>query len=201
MIAYDDPSILYKYNLKKMRSNGWDSASPPVAQRFVLPLISDISKVANGENLVTIAKCEATAVKKEKGIIFLTPEQLGPVGFELPGINKRFNTRKYRYIYGCGAFEQGYYVNSVCKIDIDTKRVQLWRESETQFPGEPVFIPKPGGSSEDDGLLLSLVLDTAEEKPHFLLVLNAQTLEEVGRAEVPLDVQIPTTIHGLFVPN
>lgn len=33
----------------------------------------------------------------------------------------------------------------------------LWREEGT-FPGEPIFVPRPGGVREDDGVLLSVVL-------------------------------------------
>ncbi len=34
---------------------------------------------------------------------------------------------------------------------------QVWQEEGT-YPGEPIFVPRPGGSQEDDGLLLSVVL-------------------------------------------
>jgi hypothetical protein len=34
---------------------------------------------------------------------------------------------------------------------------QVWQEDGT-YPGEPIFVPRPGGSQEDDGLLLSVVL-------------------------------------------
>lgn len=34
---------------------------------------------------------------------------------------------------------------------------QVWQEEGT-YPGEPIFVPRPGGSQEDDGILLSVVL-------------------------------------------
>lgn len=43
LIAYDDPSVFYEYDLRKMRGNDWDSGTPPVAQRFVIPLVPDYS--------------------------------------------------------------------------------------------------------------------------------------------------------------
>jgi len=33
------------------------------------------------------------------------------------------------------------------------------------YPGEPVFVPTPSACAEDDGALLSLVLDTAKSDP------------------------------------
>ena len=57
---------------------------------------------------------------------------------------------------------------------------------------------RPGGSAEDDGVLLSIVLDTAEERS-FLLVLDAATLEERARAAVPH--HIPFGFHGNHFPD
>lgn len=54
-------------------------------------------------------------------------------------------------------------------------------------------LPEP--SAEDDGVLLSVVLD-AERENSFLLVLDAHTLEELARAAVPH--HIPFGFHGQF---
>ena len=34
---------------------------------------------------------------------------------------------------------------------------QVWQEEGT-WPGEPIFVPRPGATREDDGVLLSVVL-------------------------------------------
>ena len=52
---------------------------------------------------------------------------------------------------------------------------------------------RPGGEAEDDGVLLSVVLD-AEVGRSFLLMLDAATLEEQARAAVPHHV--PFGFHG-----
>ena len=54
---------------------------------------------------------------------------------------------------------------------------------------------RPGGSAEDDGVLLSVVLDGAHGTS-FLLALDAATLDEVARADVPH--HIPFSFHGQF---
>lgn len=36
----------------------------------------------------------------------------------------------------------------------------LWRR-EGHYPGEPIFLARPGASDEDDGVLLSVVLEGA----------------------------------------
>jgi carotenoid cleavage dioxygenase-like enzyme len=202
VIAYNDASVLEKYELKRMRKGEWDNSCPPMARRYVLPL-GDLEGAKQAENLVTLKYTDASAIKTDKGVIRMTPEQLAPPGFELPRINyKGFNGKKYRYIYGSGVFEMGYFANAICKIDLNTKKIELWRESPTAYPGEAVFVCKPGGTDEDEGVLVSLVLESDVSKPHFLLLLDAKNMKEIARATFPVKgVEIPTTIHGIFVPQ
>jgi beta,beta-carotene 9',10'-dioxygenase len=68
---------------------------------------------------------------------------------------------------------------------------------EHLIPGEPVFVPSPDARREDDGVLLSVVLD-GRTGSSFLLVLDASSLEELARAEVPH--QIPFGFHGQYAP-
>jgi carotenoid cleavage dioxygenase-like enzyme len=58
-----------------------------------------------------------------------------------------------------------------------------------------VFVAGPTAAAEDDGVVLSLVLD-ANNDNSFLLVLDAGSFEEVARAEVPH--RIPFGLHGQF---
>ncbi len=53
----------------------------------------------------------------------------------------------------------------------------------------------PGSEDEDDGVLLSVVLD-GRRGNSFLLVLDARSLGELARAEVPH--HIPYGFHGQF---
>ncbi len=54
------------------------------------------------------------------------------------------------------------------------------------------MIPRPGGSAEDDGVVLSVV--TGADGNSFLLILDAGSFEEVARAQ--LDFAIPYQFHG-----
>jgi carotenoid cleavage dioxygenase-like enzyme len=58
-----------------------------------------------------------------------------------------------------------------------------------------VFVPAPGAAAEDDGVVLSVVLEAAENRS-CLLALDAATFTELGRAEVPH--AIPFGFHGRF---
>ena len=59
--------------------------------------------------------------------------------------------------------------------------------------GELVFAEAPNPQAEDDGVVLSVVLN-ADKGSSFLLVLDAHTFEEIGRAEIPH--HIPYGFHG-----
>jgi carotenoid cleavage dioxygenase-like enzyme len=58
-----------------------------------------------------------------------------------------------------------------------------------------VFVGRPGRTAEDDGVVLSVVLD-AGRGVSFLLVLDAGTFTEVARAELPHPVLLG--YHGQF---
>lgn len=120
---------------------------------------------------------------------------------ELPHFDyENYHGRKdYRYVYGCGInpARPNEFYNQLVKIDLQTGKHIVWHEAGT-FPGEAVFIPSPNRKSEDDGLLLSVVLDG--DKGHsFLLVLDAITLHEVARAQLPHAILFG--YHGAFFPN
>jgi beta,beta-carotene 9',10'-dioxygenase len=117
---------------------------------------------------------------------------------ELPRINYGSCAGKpYRYVWGTGIQVPGDFLDSVVKIDTETGSVARWCEQGC-YPGEPVFVPAPSGNAEDDGVLLSVVLDTKKDSS-FLLVLDAATLAELARARAPYT--IPFHFHGNYFPS
>lgn len=135
---------------------------------------------------------------------YLTPgqsharsETLSPETIELPGIHyAQCNGRDYRYAYGVStsSAHPENVSNQLIKVDTVTGETRIWYEAG-QYPGEPVFVPVPGAAGEDQGVLLTVVLDGFQGRS-YLLVLDATNLEEVGRAEVPH--HIPFGFHGLY---
>jgi carotenoid cleavage dioxygenase-like enzyme len=120
-------------------------------------------------------------------------ERLLDEPIELPRINYgRCHERPYRHVWGVGA--AGGWLDRIVKGDVQERTSQTWFQ-EGAFPGEPVFVAAPDADQEDEGVLLSVVLD-GREGTSFLLVLDARTLEELGRAKVPH--HIPFGFHGAF---
>lgn len=128
-------------------------------------------------------------------------ETISDACIELPRFDyERYNMdASYRYVYGSGIHpehRQGFY-NQITKIDIATGESSAWYQPGC-YPGEPVFVGAPERRAEDDGVLLSVVLDAGKGNS-FLLVLDAGTLDELARAEIPHPVLFG--YHGDFFPD
>jgi beta,beta-carotene 9',10'-dioxygenase len=123
----------------------------------------------------------------------VTSERLIDESIDLPRINySRCNERPYRYAWGVGTGDG--WLDRIVKADVVERRSTVWSE-EGCFPGEPVFVAAPDADHEDEGVLLSVVLD-GRAGNSFLLVLDARSLDELARAEVPH--HIPFGFHGQF---
>lgn len=128
----------------------------------------------------------------------VTSETISGACIELANFDyARYNMRSdYRYVYAVSLHpqqRQGFY-NQIVKIDIQTGRDVNWFEAGC-YPGEPIFVGRPGRTFEDDGILLSVVLD-ANHGSSFLLVLDASSFLEIARAEIPHPVLFG--YHGAY---
>jgi carotenoid cleavage dioxygenase-like enzyme len=116
--------------------------------------------------------------------------------FELPRIDyESSNGRPYRYAYGVGVRNpaRGSFLDRLGKLDVERGDQRHWHE-EGAYPGEPVFVRRPGARRADDGVVLSVVLDS-RRRTSFLLVLDARDMSEIARAAVPH--HIPFGFHGV----
>jgi beta,beta-carotene 9',10'-dioxygenase len=140
---------------------------------------------------VAAAVLERFRIAPDSGAV--TIERLIDESLELPRINyRRCNERPYRYTWGVGI--DGGWLDKIVKADVEERSSQVWSQGG-YYPGEPVFVAAPDAKGEDEGVLLSIVLD-ARKGNSFLLVLDAASLDELARAEVPH--HIPFGFHGQF---
>jgi beta,beta-carotene 9',10'-dioxygenase len=126
----------------------------------------------------------------------LRAEELSSTGLELPNIDyaRRNTSADLRFVYGVGVRgDRGFY-DQLVKVDIGTRTTTTWHEPDCH-PGEGVFVGRPGRVAEDDGVVLSVVLDAARGTS-FLLVLDAASFTEVARAQLPHPVLLG--YHGQF---
>jgi carotenoid cleavage dioxygenase-like enzyme len=169
-VAYPDAHIIDQLYLARLRA-GEPVDATGLPTRYVLPL--------EGSGEVTATEINGTMI-------------------ELPRIDYDLVAgRPYRYVWGAGRRTTGGFLDQIAKIDVESGEAQTWWQ-EHCYPGEPVFVPAPGRTAEGEGVLLSVVLDALRSRS-FLLVLDAQTLKELARAECPH--LIPFGLHGNFFPQ
>ncbi|EEH50500.1 uncharacterized protein PADG_06579 [Paracoccidioides brasiliensis Pb18] len=205
LITYGNLNILKRFYFSNIISTspdaakyaaGVDDASRPVFKRFRLLSLPPSSPDA--PNVKSSTKT-ARAKLEFEGEPVDSPE--------LPTLNPYYVTRRHRYVYGVTGTGKSTFLDGLVKFDIETKQAVHWSEWG-QNAGEPIFVPREkkqvegegegdGELDEDDGVLLSVVLDGLKGTS-YLLVLDAKTMTEVGRAEVAGPVGFG--FHGTHVP-
>ncbi|KAK5917860.1 hypothetical protein CgunFtcFv8_002671 [Champsocephalus gunnari] len=201
----DDGGAINNYLIQNLRKSGealdevYNSICRAFPRRFVLPL-QLTGLTPTDQNLNTRPSSTATCVQINKDKVFCQHEDLHGDdlyeygGLEFPQINYgKYNTRQYRYFYGCGF--RHLVGDSLLKMDLKDKTFKVWYQKGF-FPSEPVFVPSPDAVEEDEGVILSVVLTPSQDKGTFLLVLDAKTFEELARANVP--VNMAYGFHGAF---
>jgi carotenoid cleavage dioxygenase-like enzyme len=113
---------------------------------------------------------------------------------ELPRIRDDREGKRYSTLYGIGTRRADSFSDQLVKLDVDAGAADTWH-ADGLYPGEPVFVPRPDTTGEDDGVILSVVLD-ARDDTSLLLVLDAESFTEIARARVPH--AIPFGFHGRF---
>lgn len=166
LIAYDDTTVIEALSFDHL----FGSAQKPVLNQKLKRFTVDL------ENETIESRC------------------LSDLPIEMPQINyQAYNMQKYRFMYAI-EFAASRVPHSLVKIDVTNGSASKWYE-EGCCPGEPVFVASPCAKHEDDGVILSVVLNE-KTKRSFLLALDAKEFKEIARAE--LVHHVPFQLHGQF---
>lgn len=126
-------------------------------------------------------------------------EALDDVASEFPSVNQQRLGQQNRYGYtarivpGPMPLKDG-----LLKYDFISNFSQTHYFGPGRYGGEAVFVPRPHGTAEDDGWLLTFVYDTTTSTSELVLV-NAQdlTVEPVARILIPQ--RVPYGFHGIWI--
>jgi all-trans-8'-apo-beta-carotenal 15,15'-oxygenase len=88
-------------------------------------------------------------------------------------------------------------LQAIKKLDLSTGEGRVWSAAPRGFVSEPLMVPRPVSSAEDDGWVLCLVWNGARCASD-LVILDAASLAEVAVLELPLAV--PHGLHGSWAP-
>lgn len=205
VVAYDDQDILRDLSLAALRAGKFSSRGAALRRFFLDP---------------------RAGIAKEV-FLHITPQL---PSFELPTVAPSVVGHRHRFIYAIRA-TPGAFVDALIKADVCVGGEptftphKVWAQRACS-PGEPTFVPRPGGTVEDDGVVLALVLapsaaaaanvagrETAsidsvegvnaaadgDDATTFLLVLDAATFLEVARVVLDAGHALPYTFHGLWL--
>jgi len=125
------------------------------------------------------------------------PEPIAGPAIELQQVHPdRVGRGRARVCWGAGNGEQGEFNDRTHRIDLDSGAVATWRRpNATQL--EPLFVPRPGGNDDDDGVLLVPTLADADETT-VIGVIDARSMHCLAELRTPQIV--PFGFHAAFRP-
>ncbi len=133
----------------------------------------------------------------------VTEEQLSDRAFEFPRVDERVVGRQHRWAYGAALGRSGDgndFGGGLVRIDGKSGEVSVVDLGPGRTGGEWVMVPRHAEAAEDDGWLVSLVHDAAEDRSE-LVVLPAAEPSAGPVARVLLPNRVPAGFHGNWVPD
>ncbi len=89
-------------------------------------------------------------------------------------------------------------LQAIKKLDLFNSKEEIWSCAPRGFVSEPLMIPKPASSNEDEGWVVCLIWN-GERRGTDLIILKAHDLSEQAILELPIG--FPHGLHGSWVAN
>lgn len=146
----------------------------------------------------------------------VTPELLVRRTCEFPTLHPQNVGQSYRYLYlaATHAPTGNAPLQALLKVDLEKLQgtsipaefdpaaeegcSQFWSLAPRSFAGEPVFVPHPNATEEDDGWVLMLTYNAAHHRSD-ILIFNAKDISPGPIARLHLKHHVPYGLHGSFV--
>ena len=104
----------------------------------------------------------------------------------------------FSYVYGSAANEEAVWgppqvLAKLSFLDDATVEQTVYNPGKDRWCQEPIFVPKPGGSCEDEGWILCIVYDSSADRSE-LVILDAKNMGV--EATIKLPFAMPPGLHG-----
>lgn len=126
----------------------------------------------------------------------VTREPLADFGCEFPQIDHRRSTMPHTVSYVAVQDPGRFQGQGVARVDHRTGAVAAYCPAGHMLV-EPTFVPRPGGTAEDDGWLLTVGYDESQHRSR-LMVLDAAHVDDGPIGEAWLPFHVPMSYHGAF---
>ena len=126
--------------------------------------------------------------------------QLDDLSAEFLRINEAYTAQSYRYVYYPVDHHNTGYFNGLSKFDLVTHKADRYDFGKHMECGEPVFAPKSGGCTEDDGYIILFTYnqhDSASE----CVIFDAVSLRDGPVARIVMPQRVPHGLHGSWMES
>jgi carotenoid cleavage dioxygenase len=201
-IRWFDASPFYMYHA----INAWEEgdAIVLVGCKIDHPLVGDPGNPTGGPEVPTIGflRLEPSLYRWRLDLRTGTvkEDRLDDTRAEFPRMDNRRLGRRSRYVYDPRiASAPTLLFDGFLKYDTEAGRSTTHRYAEGWYGGEVVFAPRAGSTAEDDGYLITFVVEerTGASELHILDARDADR-EPVARVQIPQ--RVPTGYHAWWIP-
>lgn len=123
--------------------------------------------------------------------------ELSPQGLEFPQVDGRRATGGYRVVYGVFIDPERGLGGRIGRLELATGKTDAWDAGRGWLVSEPIFVPRPGGTEEDDGWLVAQGYDPDRQATD-AVVLDARDLSAGPVFTAHLPVSTGVTFHGAW---
>ena len=124
-------------------------------------------------------------------------ETLDPSIVEFGTINQRFATRPYRYAYSTTSKPGWFLFNGFVKHDLQTGASQKLSLPDGVYASEAPFAPRIGAADEDDGYLVSFIIDENRGTSACILI-DCKRFEDGPVVRIALPHKISSGTHACW---
>ncbi len=128
-----------------------------------------------------------------------TEEHLSDTTMEFGMINQRIAGRPYRYTYNALPAVGWFGFEGIIKQDVVAGTEETYRLPDGVYNSETVMAPRPGGTAEDDGWLITFTSDMANDESR-CLIFEADDPTAGPVASIKLPERISSGTHATWAP-
>ena len=116
---------------------------------------------------------------------------------EFPRVDDAVVGAQSRYGYAASFLSND--APALVKYDLNANTSQRHEFAPSQLVGEGIFVPRPNQVSEDDGYLVSMVHDEADDRSEFVILDCRRFDNDPVIARIPMPQRVPAGFHGVWM--
>jgi carotenoid cleavage dioxygenase-like enzyme len=129
-----------------------------------------------------------------------TEERLFDFVSEFPSIHYARPGVRHRYVWSMTAPQGWFLFDGIVRHDLETGRAQRFQYPEGVYASESPMAPRPGGTAEDDGWLVTFTTDVPNDRSE-CHVFDAAHVDDGPIARIALPARMSSGTHACWAPR